>query len=108
MDFTQYKSHFLATFARSRTSFAAMPGTPSLAQVTSVHYPLSIYLSIYLTPLSQYPQSNWKEAGPKTGLPAVGLKLADLVARLQSAYQLTTAGKFTEAITRSELEELCS
>ena len=50
--------------------------------------------------LSQYPQSNWKEAGPKTGLPAVGLKLADLVARLQSAYQLTTAGKFTEAITR--------
>ena len=50
--------------------------------------------------MSQYPQSNWKEAGPKTGLPAVGLKLADLVARLQSAYQLTTAGKFTEAITR--------
>ena len=57
-------------------------------------------LSTCLTPLSQYPQSNWKEAGPKTGLPAVGLKLADLVARLQSAYQLTTAGKFTEAITR--------
>jgi coatomer protein complex subunit alpha (xenin) len=28
-----------------------------------------------------YPQSNWKEAGPKTGLPAVGLKLNDLVAR---------------------------
>ena len=42
VDFTQYKSHFLATFARSRTSFAALPGTPSLAQVTSGHYPLSI------------------------------------------------------------------
>ena len=49
VDFTQYKSHFLATFARSRTSFAAMPGTPSLAQVTSVHYSLSLYLSIYPT-----------------------------------------------------------
>merc|ERR1712045_366799 len=48
--------------------------------------------------LSQYPQSNYKEAGPKNGLPAVGLKLADLVSRLQSAYQLTTSGKFTEAI----------
>ena len=46
VDFTQYKSHFLATFARSRTSFAALPGTPSLAQVTSVHYPLSLYLTI--------------------------------------------------------------
>merc|ERR1712027_171871 len=42
---------------------------------------------------------SWKDAGPKNGLPAVGLKLADLVSRLQSAYQLTTAGKFTEAIS---------
>jgi len=52
-----------------------------------------------LPSLSQYPQSNWKDAGPKNGLPAVGQKLADLVSRLQSAYQLTTAGKFTEAIS---------
>merc|ERR1712168_563748 len=52
-----------------------------------------------LPSLSQFPQSNWKDAGPKTGLPAVGLKLADLVSRLQSAYQLTTSGKFTEAVS---------
>ena len=30
-----------------------------------------------------YPQSNWKEAGPKNGLPAVGTRLNDLVTALQ-------------------------
>ena len=39
VDFTQYKQHFLSTFSRSRTSYAALPCLPSL---------------------SQYPQSNWK------------------------------------------------
>ena len=77
VDFTQYKQHFLSTFSRSSTAYSALPSLPSLPQ---------------------YPQSNWKEAGPRSGLPAVGLKLADLVSRLQSAYQLTTGGKFTEAI----------
>ena len=33
-------------------------------------------------------------------MPAVGLKLSDLVARLQTAYQLTTSGKFGDAIER--------
>ncbi len=46
--------------SRSRTMVTGIPSTPSL----------------YC-----YPQSNWKEAGPKTGLPAVGLKLNDLVSR---------------------------
>ena len=41
-----------------------------------------------------------KEAGARAGLPAVGLKLSDLVTRLQAAYQLTTSGKFNDAITR--------
>jgi len=73
-----------------------------------------------LPPLNAYPQSNWKDAGPKNGLPAVGLKLNDLVTRLQvrkrplqyyhlsinfflflqSCYQLTTAGKFGDAIEK--------
>merc|ERR1719356_319410 len=78
VDFSPYKQHFISAFSRSRTMFSCLPGTPSLPH---------------------YPQSNWKEAGPKTGLPAVGMKLADLVSRLQTAYQLTTSGKFTEAIT---------
>ena len=53
----------MAHFARSRTSYEAMPaGAPSLYG---------------------YPQSNWKEAGPKNGLPAVGARLNDLVGALQ-------------------------
>ena len=41
-----------------------------------------------------------KEAGARGGVPSVGLKLNDLVQRLQQAYQLTTAGKFADAIDR--------
>lgn len=41
-----------------------------------------------------------KEAGAKAGVPAVGLKLNDLVQRLQTAYQLTTQGKFQEALEK--------
>ena len=62
VDFTPYKALFMSTFSRSRTSFSALPS---------------------LTSLSGYPNRNWKDAGPKGGLPAVGLKLSDLVQRLQ-------------------------
>jgi len=41
-----------------------------------------------------------KEAGAKGGVPAVGMKLNDLIQRLQVAYQLTTQGKFQEAVDR--------
>ncbi|TRY70317.1 hypothetical protein TCAL_08254 [Tigriopus californicus] len=57
VNFEPYKSLFLTNFARSRTTFLALPGLPAL---------------------NGYPQSNWKEAGPKNGLPAVGLRLNDL------------------------------
>ena len=63
VDFAPFRSLFMAHFARSRTSYEAMPaGAPSLYG---------------------YPQSNWKEAGPKNGLPAVGARLNDLVGALQ-------------------------
>ena len=76
VDFSPYKQHYLSTFSRSRTTFSCQASTLSLPH-----------------------KSNWKDAGPKTGMPAVGMKLSDLVSRLQSAYQLTTSGKFTEAIS---------
>jgi coatomer protein complex subunit alpha (xenin) len=79
VDFAPYKEHFLATLSRASTRLIGLPSTPSLAH---------------------YPQSNWKDPSPKTALPAVGLKLTDLVGRLQSAYQLTTSGKFGEAAER--------
>lgn len=39
-----------------------------------------------------------QNAGPKNGLPAVGMKLSHLATRLQQAYQLTTANKLSDAI----------
>ena len=53
-----------------------------------------------LPSLFGYPQSNWKDCGPRNGLPAIGLKLNDLVQRLQACYQLTTAGKFADAVDK--------
>merc|ERR1712223_1932861 len=79
VNFEKYKQLFMTIYARSGTSFTALPLLPSL---------------------TGYPQCNWKDAGPKQGLPAVGLKLNDLVQRLQSCYQLTTGGKFAEAIQK--------
>lgn len=78
-EFINYQTLFMATFARSRTSFSSLPNVPSLYG---------------------YPQRNWKTATPKTSLPAVGLHLSELVQRLQICYQLTTGGKFTEAVEK--------
>ena len=41
-----------------------------------------------------------KEAGGRSGVPAVGLKLQMLVQQLQAAYQMTTTGKFNDAIDK--------
>ena len=79
VEFEAYQNLFLNTFARARTSFASLPNIPSLYG---------------------YPQRNWKETNPKSGLPAVGLHLTDLVQRLQVCYHLTTGGKFPEAIEK--------
>lgn len=51
-------------------------------------------------PLCGYPLRNPTEATPKNAVPAVGCKLTTLIERLQSCYQLTTSGKFQEAIER--------
>jgi coatomer protein complex subunit alpha (xenin) len=79
VDFSPYKNHFISTLSRASTRLSGLPSTPSLPH---------------------FPQSNWRDPNIKTALPAVGLKLADLVSRLQSAYQLTTSGKFSEATER--------
>ncbi|XP_064607662.1 coatomer subunit alpha-like [Liolophura sinensis] len=79
VSFEAYKQLFLQTFSRARTSYIGLPSLP---------------------PLFGTPHRNWKEAGARAGLPAVGLKLADLVQRLQAAYQLTTGGKFADAVEK--------
>lgn len=77
VDFAEYKQIFMQTYARSRTCFSALPS---------------------LTPLYAYPSRNFTSTNPKNCLPAIGLKYNDLVQRLQKAYEMTTNGKFAEAV----------
>ncbi|XP_049880521.1 coatomer subunit alpha isoform X2 [Pectinophora gossypiella] len=79
VNFEPYQETFLAMYARGRLTFGALPSTPPL--VAQLH-------------------RNWKEASGKDLLPVVTSKLNDLVSQLQQCYQLTTAGKFTEAMER--------
>jgi len=76
VDFEPLKPLLLQAVSRGRTAIDALP---------SLH------------PIFYHPHRNFKEAGPRSGLPAIGLKLATLLQRLQQAYQMTTTGKFQQA-----------
>lgn len=78
-EFAQFQHLFMAAYSQSRTCYSTLPSCPSLFA---------------------HPHRNWKEAGPKGGHPAIWVKLNDLVTRLQGCYQLTTGGKFSEAIDK--------
>lgn len=77
--FGPYKELFLQFFISSRTSYTALSN---------------------LEPLFGHPQRNWKEINAKKANPTVYVKLNDLVKRLQACYQLTTSGKFSEAVVK--------
>ena len=62
VSFGPYRQLCLQVFSTSRSCYPALASTP---------------------PLFGHPHRNWKEAGAKAGLPAVGVKLSDLVTRLQ-------------------------
>ncbi|XP_077985035.1 coatomer subunit alpha-like isoform X2 [Glandiceps talaboti] len=79
VDFTPYKQLFMSTYSRARTTYVALPAIPSMFG---------------------YPHRNWREAGARGGVPSVGMKLNNLVQRLQAAYQMTTQGKFGDAAER--------
>lgn len=79
IEFKPYKDLFQQFFIGARTSYSALPN---------------------LDPLFGHPQRNWKEASIKKAHPSVYIKLNDLIQRLQACYQLTTAGKFTDAIEK--------
>ncbi|KAI9544317.1 hypothetical protein NQZ68_001189, partial [Dissostichus eleginoides] len=79
VSFEAYKPLFMQTLSRGRTCHLGLPSLPCLRG---------------------NPQRNWKDCGAKQGLPAVGLRLSDLIARLQQCYQLTTSGRFEEAVER--------
>ncbi|XP_066146257.1 coatomer subunit alpha [Euwallacea fornicatus] len=77
--FKPYESVFMSLFSSSRTVANQLANVP---------------------PIFSYPLRNWKEGTVKSGLPATGISLNDLVSKLQVCYQLTTGGKFTEAIEK--------
>uniref|UniRef100_A0A1I8HK72 Coatomer subunit alpha n=1 Tax=Macrostomum lignano TaxID=282301 RepID=A0A1I8HK72_9PLAT len=83
--FEPLKPLFVAAYARSRACLPTLAGSP---------------------PLFAAPLRNWKEAGSGGqrggggGLPAVGIRLRQLLDRLQTAYGLTTRGNFADAVDR--------
>jgi coatomer protein complex subunit alpha (xenin) len=60
VDLVPFKQLFMTTYARSHGTFTALPNVP---------------------PLKLYPLRNWKD--PKAPVPAIGVKLNDLIGRLQ-------------------------
>lgn len=79
VDFAPYREIFNELFVTARSSFSTIPN---------------------ITQQFVHPQRNWKEGNPKKANPTVGVKLNDLVQRLQACYQLTTGGKFSEAVVK--------
>ncbi|XP_075986901.1 coatomer subunit alpha isoform X2 [Anticarsia gemmatalis] len=76
VNFEPYLEVFVSMFGRARLTFGALTSLP---------------------PLNAHLHRNWKEASGKDLLPVITTKLNDLVTQLQHCYQLTTAGKFSEA-----------
>lgn len=79
VNFEPFKQLFLVSYARSKSAFQALSPLP---------------------PLNGFMLRNWSESNMKNGVPAIGCRLSALIERLQSCYQLTTSGKFQEAIER--------
>jgi coatomer protein complex subunit alpha (xenin) len=77
VEFSEYKQLFMQTYSRSRTVFSGLPS---------------------LSPLYAFPSRNPNQTNPKNILPAIGLKLNDLIQRLQKAYEMTTSGRFGDAV----------
>ncbi|TSL47686.1 Coatomer subunit alpha [Bagarius yarrelli] len=84
--FEPLKPLFLQTFSRGRVSYVGLPSLPCLFS-----YPLRD---------GGTTEGRRQRDGQKGGVPAVGLHLRDLIARLQQCYQMTTAGRFDEAVDK--------
>jgi len=75
VNFEPLKNHFMILYTSSRTSLPAIPSVPSLLMPIQVK----------------------QESSSQTS-PVVPITVSNLVQQLQAAYQITTAGKFTEAV----------
>nr|CAH8870640.1 unnamed protein product [Trichobilharzia regenti] len=79
VNFEPYRTLFMNLYSASRSLGLGLPLIPSQ----------------FL-----YPQRNWKKISPTSAAPAPVINLSELITRLQTAYQLTTKGKFQDAINR--------
>ncbi|CAB3258436.1 unnamed protein product [Arctia plantaginis] len=86
VNFDPYLDLFTSMYGRARVTFSALTSLP---------------------PLNAHLHRNWKEASGKDLLPVICLKLNELVSQLQQCYQLTTAGKFSEATERLQRIAQC-
>lgn len=84
--FEPLKPLFLQAYSRGRVSYVGLPSLPCLFS-----YPLRD---------GGTTEGRRQRDGQKGGVPAVGLHLRDLIARLQQCYQMTTAGRFDEAVDK--------
>lgn len=84
--FELLKPLFLQAFSRGRVSYVGLPSLPCL----------------FSHPLRDGGTNEGRRQrdGQKGGVPAVGLHLRDLIARLQQCYQMTTSGRFDEAVDK--------
>lgn len=78
VNFSPFRQIFLASYTQSRTMYSPLPLTP---------------------PLFVYPQRTVQDSGKAT-YPCVIFKLPELIENLQTCYQLTTVGKFSEAVEK--------
>ena len=77
VNISPYKEIFERYHSSSVICIPGLPGTP---------------------PIRVYPHRNWREAGVRSGLPTRLSSVEDLMAKLQVAYKLTTAGKFQDGV----------
>lgn len=79
VNFKPYEKLFLNIYSASRTIYTWQQHVPSKFN---------------------YPLRNYKDNPTKGGLPVTPIKLSNLIAQLQICYQLTTGGKFAEAVKK--------
>ncbi|CAL8124546.1 unnamed protein product [Orchesella dallaii] len=74
-----FKHLFLAAYSKSHVVYTALPILP---------------------PLNFHPMQDQKNNKRPNLVPAVGITITDLIQKLQDCYQLTTLGKFPEAVEK--------
>lgn len=86
----------MSVYGQSRTVVTAIPLLPPL-----YGFPQRNWLVVVWFPYTNHTHTHTRQdAGARGGLPALSITVATLVRRLQSGYQSTTLGKFSDAVVK--------